>query len=135
MEQSAADPNKKVFTCIIIDDSDFARINLKKVVTKTGGEVVGEAKDGKDAADLYAKHDPDLVLLDITMPVVDGLEALSNIMEKDKEANVIIVSSLGNKDMIKEAIARGAKQFVTKPFNADHVSMIIKSVAGIGEEE
>jgi two-component system chemotaxis response regulator CheY len=135
MEQSAANHNENAFTCIVIDDSDFARMNLKKVIVRAGGEVIGEAKNGKDAADLYEKNNPDLVLLDITMPVVDGLEALSNIMEKDNEARVIIVSSLGNKDMIKEAITRGAKQFVTKPFNADHVSMIIKSVVGIDEEE
>jgi two-component system chemotaxis response regulator CheY len=82
---------------------------------------------------MYSQHNPDLVILDITMPIVDGLEALANIMEIDKDAKVIIVSSLGNKEMIKEALAKGAKQFVTKPFNADHVSMIIKSVAGIEE--
>jgi len=133
MGPSAADSNSAHFTSIVIDDSDFARMNIKKIIASVGGEVVGEAKDGKDAAEMYSQHNPDLVILDITMPIVDGLEALANIMEIDKDAKVIIVSSLGNKEMIKEALAKGAKQFVTKPFNADHVSMIIKSVAGIEE--
>lgn len=128
MGQYAANSHTSHFTSIVIDDSDFARMNIKKIIANAGGEIVGEASDGKDAADLYSKHNPDLVILDITMPSVDGLEALRNIMMIDEDAKVIIVSSLGNKEMIKEALSRGAKQFVTKPFNVDHVTMIIKSV-------
>lgn len=134
MTRSEADPANKSFTCIVIDDSDFARMNLGKIVTRIGGEVVGEAKDGQDALGLYKEHSPDIVLLDITMPVVDGLEALGNIMEHDNDASIIIVSSLGNKEMIKEALKKGAKQFITKPFQPDHVAMIIRSVAGVGED-
>jgi two-component system chemotaxis response regulator CheY len=133
MGLSAADSKRNHFTSIVIDDSDFARMNIRKIITTIGGEVVGEAKDGKHAIDLYKKLKPDLVLLDITMPRVDGLEALRSIMEIDRDARIIIVSSLGNKEMIKEALSRGAKQFVTKSFNANHVDMIIRAVLGAEE--
>ena len=109
-------------------------MNAKKIVNNSGGKVVGEAKDGKKAVELYAELGPDLVLLDITMPVQDGIDALSRIMELNSEAKVVIVSSLGNKEMVKKALSIGAKHFVTKPFNPEYVAEIIRSVIGPEKE-
>lgn len=134
MEQPAADTRTISFSCLVVDDSDFARMNAKKIVSNSGGKVVGEAKDGKKAVELYSELRPDLVLLDITMPVQDGIDALSRIMELNSEAKVVIVSSLGNKEMVKKALSIGAKHFITKPFNPEYVAEIIRSVIGPEKE-
>lgn len=119
---------RETFTCIIADDSQFARKNISGVVAKLGGIVLGEAANGVEAVALYAKHSPDLVLLDITMPGLDGIGTLRNIMERDKNAKVVIISSLGNKDMVWKAIKLGARSFLTKPFNADYAALVIRDV-------
>lgn len=116
------------FQCLIADDSLFARKKIAGIVTKLGGSVVAEAENGMDAVDLYARHRPDLVLLDITMPRLDGVDALRRIMEQDKNAKVVIVSSLGSKDMIWKAISLGAKSFITKPFSPEYASLVIEGV-------
>lgn len=128
MAHSGADAVKKDFRCLIADDSLFARKNIASVLTKLGGNVVGEASDGVEALDLYGKLRPDLVVLEITMPKLDGVETLRRIMEQDRHAKVIIVSSLGHKEMVWKTICLGAKSFVTKPYTADYAGMIIKDV-------
>jgi two-component system chemotaxis response regulator CheY len=128
MAHSSADTEKKDFSCIIADDSAFARKNIAGVLTKLGGNVVGEAANGQEALDLFGKLHPDLVVLDITMPVLDGVETLRKIIEQDKNAVVVIVSSLGHKEMVWKAICLGAKSFVTKPYTADYAGMIIRDV-------
>jgi two-component system chemotaxis response regulator CheY len=95
-----------------------------------GGEVIGEAANGIDAVELYFKLSPDLVLLDITMPGLDGVKTLNKIIGKDKNAKVIMISAVGHKEMICEAMRLGAKHFVTKPYNLDYAGTIIKSVIG-----
>jgi len=113
------------FTCLIADDSQFARRTIAGVVSKLGGSVVAEASDGVDALEQYERLRPDLVLLDITMPRLDGIGTLGKIMERDKTANVIIISSVGNKDMVWKAISLGAKSFLTKPYSPEYASLII----------
>jgi two-component system chemotaxis response regulator CheY len=113
------------FTCLIADDSQFARRNIAGVVTRLGGDVVAEAENGIDAVALYSRHRPDLVLLDITMPKLDGIGTLQNIMEHDQNAKVVIISSLGNKEMVWKAISLGAKSFLTKPYSPDYAALII----------
>ena len=128
MEQLQCDNVDRPFTCLVADDSLFARKNMGKVVSRIGGQVIGEATNGKEAIELYEQLHPDLVLMDITMPELDGIDALRKIREKDKGARVIIVSSLGHKEMIWKAICLGAIHFVSKPYAPDYVTMIIKSV-------
>ncbi len=120
--------NPKSFTCLIADDSQFARRNNAAIITKLGGSVVGEAKNGVEAVELYTKLHPDLVLLDITMPQLDGIGTLRNIMEKDKQAKVVIISSLGNKEMVWKAIGLGAKSFLTKPYSAEYAALVIGDI-------
>jgi len=133
MRQQAVEKYEKGFTCLVADDSRFARANIAKLVSSMGGEVVGEASNGFEAVELFSKLKPDLVLLDITMPELDGLEALSRIMEQDRNARVIIVSALGNREKVKQAIGLGAIHFVTKPIKAQYVSSIIR--ASVDAEE
>ncbi len=128
MAHSIPDTDKKEFRCLVADDSVFARRNISTILAKLGGSVVGEASDGLEALSLYDALHPDLVLLDITMPHLDGVETLRRIIEQDKNARVIIVSSLGHKEMVWKAISLGAKSFVTKPLDLVHAGTIIHDV-------
>src|SRR5512146_3486543 len=128
MEHTSADVVKRNFRCLVADDSSFARRNLSAVLERLGGSVVGEATNGVEAVDLYEKLLPDLVLLDITMPRLDGMETLRTIMDRHKDAKVIIVSAVGHKEMIWKAICLGAKSFLTKPYSPDYASIIISDV-------
>ncbi len=122
-----------VFTCLIADDSQFARKNISSVVARLGGRVVAEATNGVEAIDLYTKLRPDLVLLDITMPQLDGIGTLRNIMELNKDAKVVIISSLGNKEMVWKALSLGAKSFLTKPFSADYAALVLEDIVKGGK--
>ena len=128
MIQSAAETRKTPFRCLIADDSAFARKNIAQVVERLGWNVVAEASNGMEAVELYFKVRPDLVLLDITMPLMDGVATLRKIVEQDRDAKVIIVSSIGHKEMVWKALCLGAKSFVTKPYSAEYAGMLIKSV-------
>lgn len=130
MAHSVADADRKEFRCLVADDSAFARKNISQVLKKLGGSVVGEASNGLEALALYGSLHPDLVLLDITMPQLDGVETLRKIIEQDRNARVIMVSSIGHKEMVWKAICLGAKSFVTKPYDPDHAGMIIQEVVG-----
>jgi two-component system chemotaxis response regulator CheY len=126
--QVKSDQPLEAFTCLVADDSRFARKNIAGVVAKLGGNIVGEAKNGVEALALYSELSPDLVLLDITMPQLDGIDTLRSIMERDRNAKVVIISSLGNKEMVWKAIGLGARSFLTKPINADYAALVIGSV-------
>lgn len=126
---------KQGFTCLIADDSEFARRTIANIIAKMGGTVVGEAANGIDAVDEFTRVRPDLVLLDITMPRLDGIDTLGRIMEKDRNAKVIIISSLGNKEMVWKAVNLGARSFLTKPYSADYASLVISSVVKNGSGE
>ncbi len=128
MAHSIPDTDRKEFRCLVADDSVFARKNIAAVLKKLGGNVVGEASNGMEALALFDTLHPDLVLLDITMPEMDGVETLRRIIEQDKNARVVIVSSIGHKEMVWKAICLGAKSFVTKPFDPDYAGMIIREV-------
>ena len=130
MAHSVADADRKEFRCLVADDSAFARKNISQVLEKLGGSVVGEASNGLEALALYGTLHPDLVLLDITMPQLDGVETLRQIIEQDKNARVIMVSSIGHKEMVWKAICLGAKSFVTKPYDPDYAGTIIQEVVG-----
>ena len=115
---------------LICDDAAFMRMMIKDILTKNGYNVVGEAENGKMAVDKYAELSPDLVLLDITMPEMDGIGALKAIKAKDANACVIMCSAMGQQAMVIEAIQSGAKDFIVKPFQAERVLEAVKKVIG-----
>jgi two-component system chemotaxis response regulator CheY len=115
-------------TILIVDDTIFMRTSLKKIVTEAGHTVVGEAGNGKDAYWKYKELKPDIVLMDITMPEVDGIDGLRHIKQDFPEAVVIMVSAMGQQDLVVEAIEGGAADFVVKPFTEDRVIAAINKV-------
>lgn len=113
---------------LIVDDAAFMRMMLKDIFTKAGYEVVGEATNGNEAFVKYEELRPDLVTMDITMPECDGLDGLSKIISKDSNARVIMCSAMGQQAMVLDAIKRGAKDFIVKPFQAEKVVESVKKV-------
>ena len=115
---------------LICDDAAFMRMMIKDILSKNGYNVVGEAENGAIAVDKYKELHPDLVLMDITMPEMDGIQALKNIKAADGGANVIMCSAMGQQAMVIEAIQSGAKDFIVKPFQPDRVIEAVKKVVG-----
>lgn len=115
---------------LICDDAAFMRMMIKDILTKNGYGIAGEAENGQIAVDKYNETKPDLVLMDITMPEMDGIQALKQIRESDPNAVVIMCSAMGQQAMVIEAIQSGAKDFIVKPFQADRVLEAVKKVIG-----
>jgi len=115
---------------LIVDDAAFMRMMIKDILTKNGYVVAGEAENGAKAVEKYVELNPDLVIMDITMPEVDGIQAVRNIRKIDPKANIIMCSAMGQQAMVIEAIQAGAKDFIVKPFQADRVIEAIKKVLG-----
>lgn len=114
---------------LVVDDAAFMRMRLKKVLTTEGHEVV-EAGNGLEAVAAYEEHKPDVVLMDITMPEMDGLEALREIRSKFPDAKVIMCSALGQESTVIESIKSGAKDFIVKPFQPEVVLGAVKKQVG-----
>ncbi len=123
-------PDGSNFKILIVDDSEFMIKNLERILTGMGADLLDTAMDGLQAVEKYKKHMPnvDLVTLDITMPNMSGIDALSAIREVDPKARVVMVSALGHQDVVKTAILKGAKHFVVKPFKAEKVYEVLKLV-------
>ena len=115
---------------LICDDAAFMRMMIKDILTKNGYNVAGEAENGARAVEKYNELKPDLVLMDITMPEMDGIQALKKIKESDSSALVIMCSAMGQQAMVIESIQAGAKDFIVKPFQADRVIEAVKKVVG-----
>ena len=115
---------------LIADDAAFMRMMLRDILVKNGFEIAGEAVNGADALNKYKELKPDLVTLDITMPEVDGLQALKNIRAFDGGAKVVMCSAMGQQSMVIDAIQSGAKDFIVKPFQADRVIEAVKKALG-----
>ena len=115
---------------MICDDAAFMRMMIKDILSKNGYNVVGEAENGVKAIEKYSELKPDLVLMDITMPELDGIGALKKIKENDAAAKVIMCSAMGQQAMVIESIQAGAKDFIVKPFQADRVLEAVKKVVG-----
>ena len=115
---------------LICDDAAFMRMMIKDILTKNGYNVAGEAENGAKAVEKYNELKPDLVLMDITMPEMDGIAALKKIKENDSSAMVIMCSAMGQQAMVIESIQAGAKDFIVKPFQADRVIEAVKKVVG-----
>jgi len=115
---------------LICDDAAFMRMMIKDILTKNGYNIAGEAENGVKAIEKYAEVKPDLVLMDITMPEMDGIEALKRIKAADPNASVIMCSAMGQQAMVIESIQAGAKDFIVKPFQADRVIEAVQKVVG-----
>ena len=115
---------------LICEDAAFMRMMIKDILTKNGYNVAGEAENGAKAVEKYAELKPDLVLMDITMPEMDGIEALKKIKASDPSASVIMCSAMGQQAMVIEAIQAGAKDYIVKPFQAERVLEAVKKVVG-----
>jgi two-component system chemotaxis response regulator CheY len=113
---------------LVVDDSVFARKNIAKMVETFGGEIAGEAGDGLTAITEYDRARPDVVLMDITMPQMEGIEAAERIIRNDPEARVIMVSSVGYQENIVAALQKGAKHFEQKPVKPEVLYEVIKYV-------
>lgn len=105
---------------LIADDSEFMR-NLLREILEGEFEIVGEAENGVEAVNMYEEHGPDLVMMDIVMPIRDGIEATTEILETNPEATVIMCTSVGQEEKMKAAIKAGAEGYITKPFQKPNV--------------
>ena len=133
MEQFAAVKRSKdgqPVRYLIVDDSVFARKNLARMVESFGGLLAGEAGDGLTAITEYDRTKPDLVLMDITMPQMDGIEAAERIVQSHPDARIVMVSSVGYQENIVAALQRGARHFVQKPVKPEVLYEVIKYVLG-----
>ena len=115
---------------LLVDDAAFMRKVIKDALSKAGYSDLHEAVDGADAVEKYNSLKPDLVLMDITMPNMDGLEALKAIRAKDGNANVVMCSAMGQESMVMDAVRSGAKDFIVKPFKPDRVISTVGKILG-----
>ena len=115
---------------LLVDDAAFMRMMLKDILTKNGYNVVGEAENGAQAVEKYRELKPNLVVMDITMPEMDGIQAAKAIKAADANALIIMCSAMGQQAMVIEAIQAGAKDFIVKPFQPDRVLEAVKKVIG-----
>jgi len=119
--------NKK--RILIVDDAKFTRNMLKKIINKTNyAEVVGEATNGNEALELYDKLKPDMVTMDLVMPEKGGIETTEELIKKDNNALIVIVSALGQEALVLEAAKKGAKDFIQKPFKNEQVLEVMERV-------
>ena len=113
---------------LVVDDSVFARKNLIKMIEMFGGEVAGEAGDGLTAIAEFSRVKPDIVLMDITMPQMEGIEAVERIVRQHSDARIVMVSSVGYQENILAALQKGAKHFVQKPVKPEVLYEILRYV-------
>ena len=112
---------------LVVDDAAFLRMRCKKLLTQSGYEVL-EAATGSQAVEAYKANRPDAVLLDITMPDMDGLTALKELRKIDPDARIAMVTAMGQQSVVMEALKSGAKDFVVKPFEPDRVLATVKKL-------
>ncbi|HBD95407.1 MAG: two-component system response regulator [Spirochaetes bacterium GWF1_31_7] len=111
---------------LIVDDLAFIKLIIRDTLEKTGFEVAGEASNGIEAIEQYKRLKPDIVLMDITMPRMDGIQALQEIIKFDSSARIIMCSALGQQKLIIQSIQLGAKDFIVKPFKPERIVGAIK---------
>ena len=115
---------------LLVDDAAFMRMMVKNTLSENGYSDLHEASDGAEAVAKYGELHPDLVIMDITMPNMDGLEALKAIRQSDPNASVVMCSAMGQEAMVIEAIKSGAKDFIVKPFKPERIIKTVTSIVG-----
>ena len=124
-------PDNTAIKVLIADDAMFFRRAIRRFLEGAGYEVIGEAANGEEVIKLYQELKPDVVTMDITMPVIDGIEATGRIVAEHPGAKIVMISSTGKKNMLKDAIRQGARNFVEKPITRGNVKgflTIVKKV-------
>ena len=116
---------------LIVDDASFMRTMLKDILTSGGFDLAGEATDGIEAVQKYKELKPDVVTMDIVVPLKSGIDAVKEIIALNKDARIIMCSALGQESLVLEAINAGAKDYIIKPFDPDRVIEMVKKVAGV----
>ncbi|MCS6972132.1 MAG: response regulator [Leptospiraceae bacterium] len=115
---------------LIVDDSIIMRTAIEKFASELGLTIVGKAANGKQAVEMFQQHMPDLVTLDITMPEMNGLEALEKMLNIKPDAKILVITAITEKSVAIEALKKGAKGFLNKPFNEESVKNAIREVMG-----
>lgn len=113
---------------MLVDDAAFMRMKIKKALSAGGYNNFVEAQDGAEAVKKYEEEKPDLVIMDITMPNMDGLQALKKIKESDSSANIMMCTAMGQESMVVDAINYGAKDFIVKPFEDERLVQTVNSI-------
>lgn len=117
-------------TVLIVDDAMFMRVAIGNMFKEWGFDVIAEASNGRDAIAMYKEHKPDLVTMDLTMPIMTGLEAVKAIIPEYPEAKIIMITAMGQQRVIVDAIESGAKDFLTKPFAPEKLKEVVSNVLG-----
>ncbi len=120
---------KKKMNILIVDDAIFMRKMLSDILKEAGHRVAGEAANGKEAVEMYTKLKPDLVTMDIIMPEMNGIDAVKQIIESDERAVILVVSAMGQQQLVVEAIQAGAKDFIVKPFESARILAAVEKLA------
>lgn len=115
---------------MLVDDAAFMRMMIKDTLKKNGFEEIIEASNGQEAVALYNEHHPDLTIMDITMPVMDGLQALQAIKGTDPNAVIVMCSAMGQENMVLDALKLGAQDFIVKPFKPDRIMKTVGTILG-----
>lgn len=118
---------------LIVDDSAFMRIIIKNILAQNGFNDILEARDGLEGVEVFQMYSPDLVLMDIVMPRMDGIEALGRIMSSDKEADVVMLTAVGQEEMRDECMRLGAMDYIVKPFEEKRVMKVLHRLMGFGD--
>ena len=115
---------------MLVDDAAFMRMMVKNALTKSGYDNIIEAQDGAEAVKKYAEEKPDMVFMDITMPNMDGLQALKASRGNHPDAKIVMCTAMGQESMVVDAIKSGAKDFIVKPFNQERIVETVKTILG-----
>lgn len=115
-------------TVLVVDDAVFMRTTIKRMLEDQSFNVIGEASNGAEAVEMYRNLLPDVVTMDVTMPGMTGIVAVEAIISEDPNAKIVMVTALGQQKLIVDAIERGAKDFVTKPFNPEQIIQVLTNV-------
>ena len=118
-------------TVLVIDDAAFMRLMLKDILVEAGHRVIGEGENGNEAVELYAKLKPDLVTLDVVMPNKTGLAAAEEILARDPRARIIMVSSVGQEEIARQALKMGVKAYLLKPFQPNEVKARVTEILSV----
>lgn len=114
---------------LLVDDAAFMRLTLKLILERNGFTIAGEACNGEEAVNMYKELSPDIVTMDITMPQMDGIAGLKEIIKFDPNAKVVMITAMGQETMVKDAIVSGAKGFIVKPFKEEIVVSALNKLA------
>ncbi len=113
---------------LIVDDAAFMRLSIRTMLERNGFEIIGEAENGVEGVKKYKELNPDIVIMDITMPKMTGVDALKVIKSYDSNAKVVMLSAMGQESMVKDAVLNGAKSFIVKPFKEEHIVKVLRSL-------